>query len=449
MSAFLTRCTVWLAVLLLFAVAGGLSAGAPGFWGVLATGLAGWLGFHLYHVALLLRWLRAPRPECIPEGLGSWQQVFSALYRQARQQQFHQKKLSSTLERFINAGEAMPDGVVVLDDSDRIEWINPMAVEHLGLDRQRDVGNLIANLVRQPGFHAFLTAEQHSQPLILHLTQPHELVLSVQLVPFDSTRKLLLSRDITQLDRVQTVHRDFVANVSHELRTPLTVIGGFVETLSDMEAPGPDILRQFLPLMMEQARRMQVLVEDLLTLSRLESGGKSQPFERIGMSELLHTLKVEAEGLSHGRHHVELAICTPCDLWGAPNELHSALGNLVSNAVRYTPDGGRIRLLWQMQGGRAVFSVEDNGIGIAREHIPRLTERFYRVDRGRSRSTGGTGLGLAIVKHILARHSARLEVDSEPERGSVFSAVFPPERLAEPSNHEALTGVGPSKKPAG
>ena len=201
--------------------------------------------------------------------------------------------------------------------------------------------------------------------------------------------------------------------------------------------------------MMEQARRMQVLVEDLLTLSRLESGGKSQPFERIGMSELLHTLKVEAEGLSHGRHHVELAICTPCDLWGAPNELHSALGNLVSNAVRYTPDGGRIRLLWQMQGGRAVFSVEDNGIGIAREHIPRLTERFYRVDRGRSRSTGGTGLGLAIVKHILARHSARLEVDSEPERGSVFSAVFPPERLAEPSNHEALTGVGPSKKPAG
>ena len=194
MSAFLTRCTVWLAVLLLFAVAGGLSAGAPGFWGVLATGLAGWLGFHLYHVALLLRWLRAPRPECIPEGLGSWQQVFSALYRQARQQQFHQKKLPSTLERFINAVEAMPDGVVVLDDSDRIEWINPMAVEHLGLDRQRDVGNLIANLVRQPGFHAFLTAEQHSQPLVLRLTQPHVLVLSVQLVPVDSTRKLLLPR---------------------------------------------------------------------------------------------------------------------------------------------------------------------------------------------------------------------------------------------------------------
>lgn len=248
---------------------------------------------------------------------------------------------------------------------------------------------------------------------------------------------------------MQTVHRDFVANVSHELRTPLTVIGGFVETLSDMEAPGPDILRQFLPLMMEQARRMQVLVEDLLTLSRLESGGKSQPFERIGMSELLHTLKVEAEGLSHGRHHVELAICTPCDLWGAPNELHSALGNLVSNAVRYTP-GRRSDPPAVADAGRTC------GIQCRRQrdrHRPRAhsaaDRTLFRVDRGRSRSTGGTGLGLAIVKTILARHSARLEVDSEPERGSVFSAVFPPERLAEPSNHEALTGVGPSKKPAG
>ena len=402
---------------------------------VLSTGLLLWLLFHLWHLRALLQLLHDPQPDEIPDGYGNWDQVFSLLYRQSRQQSLSQKKLANVLERFINAGEAMPDGVVVLDELDRIEWFNPMAVEHFSLNRKQDIGSQIANLVRQPGFHAYLTEQQYSQPQILRqMRSGGELVLSVQLVPFDSTRKLLLSRDITQLERVQTVHRDFVANVSHELRTPLTVVGGFLETLSDMPDVDSQTLRQFLPMMMEQAKRMQNLVEDLLTLSRLESNPISSAHDVVEMEDMLRTLLIEAEGLSQGRHQVVLAEVATMNLSGEPSELHSAFGNLVSNAVRYTPEGGTITLRWRVDGKgtdheRAVFSVTDTGIGIAREHIPRLTERFYRVDRGRSRGTGGTGLGLAIVKHVLARHHARLEVDSELERGSTFSVVFPSDRL--------------------
>lgn len=408
-----------------------------GFWlgssaedGLIAVAicLGGWLAFNLYHVALLLRWLQRPTPERVPDGFGVWHTIFMTLYRTTRTQSQSQKKLTHALERFINAGEAMPDGVVVLDEHDRIEWINPMAVEHLGLDRKRDVGNQILNLIRQPAFHAYMNEARFSQPLVLNFVQPRELVISLQMVPFDSTRKLLLTRDITQLERVQTVHKDFVANVSHELRTPLTVVGGFLETLGDLPQVDDATFRQFLPMMLEQSRRMQSLVEDLLTLSKLENSPKATVSEKVDMQDMLDTLMVEAEGLSHGRHQVKLDRHSDAWLWGSPQELHSAFGNLVSNAVRYTLEGGCITLSWREEGEQLRFSVADTGIGIPREHIPRLTERFYRVDRGRSRGSGGTGLGLAIVKHVLARHHARLEIKSEPDKGSVFSAVFPRDR---------------------
>lgn len=432
MREFLQRTLVWLALLTLFGFAVWGLAGEVAALALVGLVLIAWLSFHLYHIALLLRWLKHPSPERVPDGFGSWHMVFMTLYRQMRTQSHSKRKLTNVLERFINAGEAMPDGVVVLDEHDRIEWLNPSAVEHLGLDRKRDVGNQILNLIRQPGFHAYMKGDSFSQPLVLRFVQPREMVLSVQLVPFDSTRKLLLSRDITQLERVQTVHRDFVANVSHELRTPLTVIGGFLETLSDMGEPDPALTRQFLPMMLEQSRRMQSLVEDLLALSRLENSPKGVPAEKVNMDELLATLKVEAEGLSQGRHQIRLEQNSQRWLWGSAQELHSAFGNLVSNAIRYTPEGGAVTVAWRDQGGKAVFSVRDTGIGIPREHIPRLTERFYRVDRGRSRGSGGTGLGLAIVKHVIARHNAKLDIQSEPDRGSTFSVVFQPDRVAEP-----------------
>src|SRR5574343_848113 len=361
-----------------------------------------WLSFHLYHCALVLRWLGHPVPGRVPDGFGAWHGIFMTLYRQARKQKQSKKRLAGVLDRFVNAGEAMPDGVVVLDEYDNIEWINPMAVEHLGLNRKTDIGNQILNLVRQPAFHDYMASQSYSQPLILHSGTSSELVLSIQLVPFDTTRKLLLSRDITQLERVQTVHRDFVANVSHELRTPLTVVGGFLETLSEMPQVEDATLRQFLPMMLEQSRRMQNLVEDLLTLSRIENGPRTMLQDRVDMAGLMDTLVVEAEGLSQGRHRIVVKNACPHDLWGSAKELHSAFGNLVSNAVRYTPDGGEITVRFaRTADGGAALSVRDTGYGIPAAHLPRLTERFYRVSTSRSRETGGTGLGLAIVKHVL------------------------------------------------
>ncbi len=432
MRDFVRRTLIWMTLVAMLGLGFWAASSAVDALIAVSICVGGALAFHLYHVALLLRWLKHPVPERVPDGFGSWHAVFMTLYRQVRSQTQSKRKLTNVLERFINAGEAMPDGVVVLDENDRIEWMNPMAVEHMMLDRKRDVGNLLLNLIRQPSFHAYMKGDSFSQPLILKFGQPSERVLSIQLVPFDSTRKLLLSRDITQLERVQTVHRDFVANVSHELRTPLTVIGGFLETIHDMGADDPAMIRQFLPMMMEQSRRMQSLVEDLLTLSRLENSPKNLVSEKVDMKDLLDTLMVEAEGLSQGRHTIVLQATSPAWLWGSAPELHSAFGNLVSNAVRYTPDGGSVTLVWRDDGDKLVFSVSDTGIGIPREHIPRLTERFYRVDRGRSRGNGGTGLGLAIVKHIVARHQARLEVSSEPDKGSCFSVVFGSEHRAEP-----------------
>ncbi|HJV06760.1 MAG TPA: phosphate regulon sensor histidine kinase PhoR [Chromobacteriaceae bacterium] len=432
MREFLQNSVGWLVGIILLGLGFWAGSGAVNALLVVVLCLAAWLTFHLYHIALMLRWLQNPVAERVPDGFGSWHTVFMTLYRMMRSQSQSQRKLTNVLERFINAGEAMPDGVVVLDENDRIEWINPMAVEHLGLNRKEDIGNQILNLIRQPAFHTYMKTGSFSQPLLLNFLQPREMLISIQLVPFDSTRKLLLSRDITQLERVQTVHRDFVANVSHELRTPLTVVGGFLETLMDMPQVDESTLRQFLPMMMEQSRRMQSLVEDLLTLSKLENSPKAVASEKVNMQEMLDTLMVEAEGLSQGRHQIRLEKLSTQWLWGSSQELHSAFGNLVSNAVRYTPEGGTVTISWQEEGDKLRFSVSDTGIGIPREHIPRLTERFYRVDRGRSRGNGGTGLGLAIVKHVVARHNARLDIKSEPDKGSTFSVIFQNERKAEP-----------------
>lgn len=385
------------------------------------------LFYHLVNLSRLNAWLRAPTLDEAPRGILAWNDAFDRIYAMVRSQKKRKEQLSSSLERFHRAGEAMPDGMVILDEHDRIEWCNPAAARHLGLDRETDQMQQITHLVRVPALREYLNEQEFSHPLVLRMSRPQEQVFTIQLVPFDSNRKLLLSRDITQLDRVQTVHRDFVANVSHELRTPLTVVGGFVETMLDMPDMDSATRQHQLGMMHEQTLRMLRLVEDLLALSRLENG---QPVreEAVNVPQLMQMLLAEAEGLSHGKHQIELAGCCPLRLIGNPDELHSAFGNLVSNAIRYTPAGGSIRLLWEARDGQPVFAVRDTGIGIATEHIPRLTERFYRIDRGRSRATGGTGLGLAIVKHVLQRHQARLAIQSRLGEGSEFAVYFPVER---------------------
>lgn len=389
--------------------------------------VAGALIYHLINLTRLNFWLQQPTLDAAPRGLLAWGEAFDRIYDMVRSQQKRKDQLSSTLARFHRAGEAMPDGMVILDQHDRIEWCNPAAARHLGLDRQADIHQQLTHLVRVPAMREYLTEQEYSQPLILRVPRPQEQVLTIQLVPFDSNRKLLLSRDITQLDRLQTVHRDFVANVSHELRTPLTVVAGFVETMLDMPDMEADTRQRQLSMVHEQAGRMLRLVEDLLALSRLENGQQLKE-EDTNVPQLIQILLSEAEGLSRGRHKINIAACCPQRLIGNHDELHSAFGNLVSNAIRYTPQDGTISLIWEMREGQPVFAVRDSGIGIAAEHIPRLTERFYRIDRGRSRATGGTGLGLAIVKHVLQRHQARLVIQSRLGEGSEFAVHFPAER---------------------
>jgi len=405
---------------------------------LLASGLFLYAVWHYRHISELKRWLQDPRPETVPEGWGVWDEVFADLYRMLRRQNQSESRLTATLHDLQQASAAMPDGMVILDANDRIEWCNPKAEEHLGLDRTHDIGQQITYIVRQPRFSEYLHAQSFGDPLVLRQSRGRDFILSVQLVPYGDRQKLVISRDITDLERVETMRRDFIANVSHELRTPLTVLGGFLETISDMKAGDSALIRRSLPLMMDQARRMQHLVEDLLTLSRLESSTSPHREMPVDVPALVRSLYRDACALSGGRHRVTLELASEEWINGAEDELRSAFTNLISNAIGYTPERGEITISWRRVGEVAVFSVRDTGIGIESHHIPRLTERFYRVDRSRSRETGGTGLGLAIVKHVLNRHKAHLEIMSEPGRGSTFSAEFPAERVLTPRRAEAM-----------
>lgn len=388
-----------------------------------------YLSHHLRNLHALDGWLRKPDVGTVPHGSGLWEEAFAVLYQLERRQSDSQHNLSNALERFQQAGEAMPDGVVMMNSSGQIEWCNPVAETQFGISLERDRGQWMTYLIRQAQFTDYLAAQNYREPLIFKSTRNRELVLSIQLIPFGDEQKLLISRDITQLERVETMRRDFVANVSHELSTPLTVVGGFLETLVDMAHLDETRTRHYLNLMFDQTNRMQHLVKDLLMLSRLESNQTAHREEKIDVPRLLRDLLKDALSLSAGRHRLLLNLASERWLLGNEDELRSAFGNLVSNAIRYTPDGGEIVLQWEEWEGEGVFSVQDSGIGIEPQHIPRLTERFYRVDRSRSRETGGTGLGLAIAKHALTRHQARLEIESTPGKGSTFSACFPARRL--------------------
>lgn len=395
---------------------------------VLAT-VTFYLLSHLRWLSQLLAWLKNPQPADIPLGAGVWEDVFSALYQESRRQTSNQTQLTSALERFQRAAGALPEGMVLLNNFDQIEWCNDTAELQLGLNVAQDAGQPISYLVRQTEFTDYLQAHLYSEPLKLKSMRSPDVTLEIQLVPFGDAQKLLLCRDISPLERLETMRRDFVANVSHELRTPLTVVGGFLETLEDMDQGMPETTRHYFKLMQEQTSRMRRLVEDLLTLSRLESGQNVPLDSDIDVPNMLRLVLAEGQGLSGGRHQLTLDIDEHLHLSGASEELHSAFANLVTNAIRYTPEGGEIHIKWSARGHEAVFSVRDNGIGIEPQHLSRLTERFYRVDSSRSRATGGTGLGLSIVKHILTRHQARLEIESEYGKGSVFSAVFPAARV--------------------
>lgn len=429
--------SVWISLLIRLAAAAlaGLVAGA--IFGAAAGALVAcgilllMLLAHTAHLARLQRWLKTPEQRDIPDAWGAWGNVFVDLYRMLRRERKARARIEGDLEVFSQAAEASPDGLVFLDAEDHIVWCNRVAEQHLGLRGERDVGLLVTNLIRLPGFAEFIASAMEGASLLYRPPERKGRVLSIEAIRFGRDRKLLISFDVTQIERAETVRRDFVANVSHELRTPLTVISGFIEHMVDDPAPDVGEMKHQLAIMDEQAGRMLRLVDDLLTLSRLEEEAQVPREEEFDVRDLIYDVSAEGRRLSGGRHSITCEVI-PAFLKGSREELRSAFSNLVSNAVRYTPEGGRILLHWQMRDGKGVFSVEDSGIGIPEEHIPRLTERFYRVDRGRSRESGGTGLGLSIVKHILLRHQASLEIGSIPGVGSTFSAVFPAWRVTSP-----------------
>jgi two-component system, OmpR family, phosphate regulon sensor histidine kinase PhoR len=427
MSNILVRSAV--AVLFLAGVAIGTGFLIDPVWGwsLFSLGLIGLLAHHVWHLRQLRQWASRSLTEAVPEGTGVWEEVFTLLYRRQRAETARSRQLAHSLARSRQAGRALPYGVAILDSEYRIVWCNDSCEAHFGIGAEADVGHPITNLVRQPEFVKYVAAEEFSKPLQLKTTRDG-LVLSVQFVPYVDSQRLLLSRDITQGTRLETMRRDFVANVSHELRTPLTVLVGFLETVRELKLD-PGRSRDYLNLMAEQSRRMERIIDDLLTLSTLESAPEPPHDEHVDVALLLSRIHNEAGALSAGRQRITLDAEPGFDLLGAESEIASAFGNLASNAVRYTPPGGEVRFIWRGSQKGAEFTVEDTGVGIEAEHIPRLTERFYRVDRGRSRETGGTGLGLAIVKHALARHQATLEIDSTPGIGSRFTAKFPARRV--------------------
>jgi two-component system phosphate regulon sensor histidine kinase PhoR len=407
---------------------------------VFSAGLLMYLISHVYWLHALQNWFKNPEFKEIPEGSGVWEDIFVALLKYARNNNQNQNQLNSALERFNLATSAMPDGLVILSASNEIEWCTPNAEHQLGLNSVTDKKLPVVNLIRNSHFIAYLYNEKYDEPFKLKSWRNSEVILEIQLIPFANNQKLLISRDMTQHEKLDVMRRDFIANVSHELRTPLTVVGGFLETLTDMEGAVPDNLKNYFAMMEDQTIRMRRIIEDLLTLSTIESNTEEPDDSEIDMTNLLKSVQNDGVGLSQGlnktKHIIHLDVDSALNLNGAMDELRSVFSNLVSNAIRYTPTSdkksgktGEIFIRWALQNGEPVFSVRDTGIGIEQQHIDRLTERFYRVDRSRSRETGGTGLGLSIVKHILIRHQAKLEISSELGVGSTFSAVFPKARI--------------------
>ncbi|WP_020202894.1 MULTISPECIES: phosphate regulon sensor histidine kinase PhoR [Cupriavidus] len=405
----------------------------------LCAALLGQLLYYLYQINRLWRVLDAPAYGEIPSALGLWGEVYYRLHRLVKRWRMQVLQVEQQHTRFIQAIQASPNGVLMLDDADQIEWCNDVAEQHFGLNARRDVRQRITHLIRRPEFVQYLTLQRFDDPLLMRDLGEHKRsVIAVQILPYGENRKLVLTNDITKLENTEAMRRDFVANVSHELKTPLTVLTGFLETVRDLPVSEQDRNR-YLDMMLVQSMRMQHLVEDLLVLAKLESDALPPSYDRVDMASMAAHLVHDAEALSQGRHQLSADIDPEVQIRGAETELFSAFGNLVSNAVRYTPDGGRIGIRLSYENEHAIFAVSDTGLGIAADHIPRLTERFYRVDRSRSRDTGGTGLGLAIVKHVLSRHHADLRITSEVGRGSVFRVVFPPDR----SGHAPVPAAHP------
>jgi two-component system phosphate regulon sensor histidine kinase PhoR len=386
------------------------------------------LFLQLRNLLLLYHWLRFRRIQEVPDMGGPWGDVIAVIARLYRRKQYHKQRVVALLREFRRLTNGMPDGAVLLTMSNELIWFNQKAADLLGLMRKRDIGIRIENFVRNPDFVGYIErSEPNTSVTFRHAASDRW--LSSHLIQSQGTqRRLLIVRDVTREVQLEAMRKDFVANASHELRSPLTVIAGYLDALTD--EPGLDPGWQTpIDEMRRQSERMRYIIDELLELSKLESSQPLQQEQRVDVGGLLTLLRKEVLSLEHHPKDISLSLETDACLRGSEMELQSVFSNLLSNAVKYTPETGAIEMRWWVDADGAHVSVRDTGIGIAAEHLPRLTERFYRVDAGRARKQGGAGLGLAIVKHALQRHDATLTIESREGEGSTFSCHFPKSRL--------------------
>lgn len=412
--------------LLLAGGGAGMLFGEPAIGALVALG--GLLTWHYIHLSRLTIYLWREKRFNPPEGAGSWGVIYNGLYRLQQRNRKRRKDLARLLKRFRDGAEAMPDGVIVINSENAIIWCNHLACRLLGLRWPDDAGQRIDNLIRHPDFIRYLHERAWDKVLVLHSPALQSQMIEFRLTSYDSNQALLVVRDVTQWQQLENMRRDFVANVSHELRTPLTVMQGYVEMLDDPATMPPDMWKRAQEMMTQQVKRMDSLVSELIILSKIESSQRPDMDKVIDVPTMLKSILVEAKALGEEKQQsITLKSDESLQMCGDAMQMRSAFSNLVFNAVHYTQAGGEIKIVWKRDKQGACFAVRDNGPGIAPQHIGRLTERFYRVDKARSRSTGGSGLGLSIVKHALSLHEAELSIESEPGKGSQFGFLIKPE----------------------
>ena len=392
--------------------------------------LAARLYIHRRYLKLMLGWISGPLDAPLPDASGVWGEFVSRMNSRVKIRRRETNELAAALEQFRSALEALPDGVVFMDAQRRILWMNQLFESLMFLSQSKDTGKPIEHMVREPEFITYLQQGDFSEPLMYHPTRRAGACYMISVIDYGHERSLMTIRDLTRLEKLENVRRDFVANVSHELKTPLTVISGFIETLQSHHTTLPEDKRQrYLDLAMVQAQQMNRLVQDLLILSSLEASTSFVDETEVHIAPLIAEITEAAESLSSGKHQISYEIPAQLRLRASSSALRSIFSNLINNAINYTPAGGHIEISWAATPDGGCLKVKDTGIGIDPAHISRLTERFYRVDQGRSRETGGTGLGLAIVKHALGRHQGHLGIESQLHQGSTFTAHFPAQRI--------------------
>lgn len=399
-------------------------------------GLLGWFLWHACKISRFARWLITGQEPVPSYGNDLWGELYYQVHKLKNQTRRREQMLREVVEQYRASAEALPDATLVLTPDNQIEWMNQSAASLFGLDVVTDIGHRVQNLIRHPDFIAMLNSGDYSEPLEMNSPTDDGRVMEIHIVPYGNRQRLLVARDITRLHQLEVIRRDFIANVSHELSTPLTVISGYLENLSGTQRK-PEQLEHALSQMRQQSGRMRNLLNDLLQISRLELNETQEQETEVDVASMLSSLVEELKLPGQPRNHeITLQVDEDLRLRGIGKDLYSAFSNLIRNAVQYTPDGGRIGIRWFAEQGAAIFSVQDTGIGVPQELIPRLTERFYRVDAGRSRSLGGTGLGLSIVKHVLRNHQATLHIESAVGKGSLFQCRFPAGRAILPSGRQ-------------